>query len=262
MVEVDSSASDLVRIRLTSSSTAEDPLFAELAADVVGVLARNPGEGAAARVLGRVIAWQSFFATRRDEFSPERAAGLFAELTVLSTAFLPTIGASPSLSAWYGPDPAVQDFQHGDIAVEVKSFRGNGPGQLLISSERQLETIGVGELYVAYVRLDQRQEGTGVTLGKTIATLKNSISNSPFAYDLLQHRLLSYGWHNSYTELRTEKYQVRSSELFEVRSGFPRITSSNLPNGVREISYSVDRSAIEEFLVPWNVFADRLKERT
>lgn len=259
-VDVDNSTPNLVNIQLTSTSQAETPLFIELVDDVVGVLATAPGEGAARRVLERIIAWQAFFSTRRDGFSVERAAGLFAELHILRQAFLPSVGATLAIDAWHGPDPALQDFQFGSIAVEVKSFRGIGPGHLAVNSERQLELIGLESLYVAYVRLDQRQQGTGWTLLNAIDSLRTAINDSAPAVSLLEQRLLSYGWHDSYADFRTEKYEVRSDELFHVKEDFPRITSIGLPNGVGGVSYSVDRSAIEKFRIPWDVFVGVLKE--
>lgn len=259
-VDVEDSAPDLVKMRLTSTSRAGASLFAELADDVVGLLAANPGDGAAKRVIDRIIAWQAFFAAKRDDFSPERAAGLFSELHVLREAFLPAVGAARAVGSWCGPDPAVQDFQIGNLAVEVKSFRGTGPGQLVISSERQLELTGIESLYVAYVRLDQRKDGVGPTLLEAIDSLRDAVAESAPAVDLLEQRLLNYGWHDSYDEIRTEKYEVRECEFFRVDEGFPRITSTGLPNGLGSVSYSIDRGAIEAFLVPWDKFADVLKE--
>ncbi|WP_238992305.1 PD-(D/E)XK motif protein [Jiangella ureilytica] len=259
-VDVEISAENLVNIQLTSTSPAGDSLFAELASDVVGVLAQSPGHGAAGRVLDRVVAWQSFFAARREVFTGETAAGLFAELTVLGEILIPAIGPSSAVAAWCGPDPAVQDFQRGDLAVEVKSYRGNGPGKLSISSERQLDVTGLSELYLAYIRLDQRPEGTGTTLGQAIDSLKEVIAETASAYDLFLERLLSYGWHESLTDTLTDRYHVRSSELFKVSPGFPRILAESLPLGVGGVSYHIDRSAIEEFLFPEEAFAARLRE--
>lgn len=259
-VDVEASVPNLVKVRLTSTSPGNASLFAELADDIVGVLASDPSDGAAGRVLDRIVAWQAFFASKRDDFSLERAAGLFSELHVLREAFLPVLGAAQSVGSWCGPDPAVQDFQLGRLAVEVKSFRGTGPGQLVISSERQLDLVGVDSLYVVYVRLDQRSDGAGTTLLEEICSLRDAIAGSALAVDLLEQRLLSYGWHDSFDEFRSEKYVVRASELFRVEEDFPRITAAGLPNGVGSVSYRIDRSAIGAFLVPWDEFAGVLKE--
>ena len=259
-VDVEGSDQGPVNVRLTSTSPGNAPLFAELADDIVGVLAADPGVGAAKRVLERIVAWQAFFATMRDEFSLERAAGLFSELHVLREAFLSALGAAQAVGAWCGPDPGIQDFQFGNLAVEVKSFRGTGSGQLVISSERQLELAGMERLYLAYVRLDQRPDGNGQTLLNAIDSLRDAVAGSAFAVDLLERQLLSYGWHDSHDQFRAEKYTVRASELFLVRKEFPRITSAQLPNGVGNVSYSIDRSALEPFLVPWQEFDGVLKE--
>jgi hypothetical protein len=259
-VLIDSSDSEITRLRLTSTATQGNPIFEELADDVIGVLIKHPDEGAAVRVLERVKAWQSFFARRPVEFSVEKAAGLFAELTVLHEAWIPALGPSSAVATWSGPDPAVQDFQWADLAVEVKSFRGTGPGHLTISSERQLETTGIDSLYVAYIRLDQRTEGSGATLAETIESVRSELRESAFAQDQFDEKLLSYGWHRSFAEFRNEKYEVRSNELFAVVEGFPRIVSAELGTGVGGVSYLIDRSALEAFLVPWDELGERLKE--
>lgn len=259
-VKVDQNEPGLVKVQLTAASFAVAPLFAELANDVAGVLDAAPVEDAAASVLERIIAWQLFLSTKSDDFSAERAAALFAELHVLRSTFLPALGAAQAVSSWHGPDPAVQDFQIADLAVEVKSYRGTGPGRLVISSEQQLELTGVERLYLAYVRLDQRPDGTGLTLADEINALRGSIADSSLAANLFEVRLLSCGWHNSYADLRPERYTVRSCELFGVVDDFPRITSAGLPNGVGSVSYNIDRSAIDRFLVPWHDFSTILME--
>lgn len=260
IVDVDDSEAGKVKIRLKATSAAAAPLFAELADDVVGVLAAAPNDDAAALVLDRIVAWQLFFATKRDDFTAERAAALFAELHVLQAVFLPFLGHARAIDSWHGPDPAVQDFQVADLAVEVKSFRGTGAGHLMISSEQQLELTGVNRLYVAYVRLDQRPDGTGLTISDVINALRSEIAESGLATHLLEMRLLSAGWHDSYSDQRPETYAVRSMELFGVVDDFPRIISAGLPNGVGSVSYSIDRGAIEEFLIPWGDFSRILME--
>lgn len=259
-VEIDATEADLVRIRLTATVRADASLFAELAHDVVATLLSDPGAGAADRVLSRIVSWQNFFATKRDDFSLERAAGLFSELHVLRRTFIPALGSGVALAAWTGPDPGVQDFQVAALAMEVKSFRGTGPGQLVISSERQLDPVGVDDLFLAYVRLDQRRDGAGSTLLESINGVRDKLADSVPTLDLFEQRLLSYGWLDSFADHRTEKYCVRSSEAFRVTGDFPRIVPASLPNGVGGVSYSVDRSAIESFLMPWGEFVTLLKE--
>ncbi|WP_165604728.1 PD-(D/E)XK motif protein [Mycolicibacterium elephantis] len=260
-VGVDTGTRGVTKIRLSSTAEQGNPLFEELANDVANVLLRNPGQGAAVRVMERVIGWQNFFAQRGDEFGGGRAAGLFAELAVLRDVFISSLDPRVAVAAWTGPDPAIQDFQLGTVAVEVKSFRGSGPGRLTITSERQLETTGVLELYIAFLKLDQRRDGTGVSLMDTIDAVRTALASSTLAQDMFATKLLSYGWHDKFAAARIEKYEIRSLEMFAVQPDFPRIVSSGLPMGVGGVSYSVDRSAIDEFLISTDEFADRLKEQ-
>lgn len=259
-VRIDTSDVGVVRIDLASTSQDANTLFGVLASDTTRVLEAHSGEGAASLVLQRVLAWQTFFSRRDDGIGPERAAGLFAELEVLRELLAPTIGSSAAVSAWHGPDPALQDFQFTQFAIEVKSFRGNGPGHLTISSERQLDVTGAGELFLAYLRLDQRADGRGITLADQVERTAACVDDSFYASDLLGQQLLTAGWHESVADVRTETYEVRSKEIFAVRPEFPRLVPTDLPPGIGGVRYAVDRSAIEDFLIPWDEFALRLGE--
>jgi len=259
-VKIDSSDRSATKIRLTSTSAANNSLFTDLADDVVTLLLSAPSECAAARVVERISAWQIFFAHPSSGLSAESAAGLFAELAILELNILPALGALSAVQAWSGADPALQDFQWRRTALEVKSFRGLGSGHLSISSERQLETIGVRSLFIAYVRLDQRTEGDGTTLAETIDALRTKLQGTVTAAHLLDTKLRNYGWRPSYAKQRPEKYRVRSVEFFRIRDGFPRILPADLISGVGHVSYRVDRSALDPFLVPWHEVECQLKE--
>jgi hypothetical protein len=243
-VHIDASETGVVRIDLASTSQDANTLFGVLAADTTRVLEAHPGEGAASLVLQRVLAWQTFFSRRDDGIGPERAAGLFAELEVLRDLLVPAVGSSAAVTAWHGPDPALQDFQFTQLAIEVKSFRGNGPGHLAISSERQLDQTGVGELFVAYLRLDQRADGPGITLADQVERTAATVDDSFYATDLLGQQLLTAGWQDSVAEVRTERYEVRSKEIFAVAPNFPRLVSSDLPAGIGGERGRIDLVAI------------------
>ena len=260
-VVVDLSDPTRTKVRLRSVTKLGDPLFTELAADVVGTLAVYPGADAATRVVERVMAWQEFYARRGEPFSEERAAGLFGELTVMREGFIPELGPSAAVYGWTGPDPAIQDFQFSDVAVEVKTYRGAGAGQVKISSERQLDDIGATDLYLAYVSLDQRQDGTGMTLLELINDVRLALSDSPPSLHLLEGKLISCGWQDSHGEYRSEHYEVRQVEYFHVADGFPRLVASEMPTGVSNVSYVIDRSALETYLIDRDAVMEHLRTK-
>jgi len=248
-VKVVLETSERAVIQLRERTSARSGQFEDLVSDVLNLLADSPGDGAAARIVERIIAWQDFFARRDAPLSAEAAAGLFAELTVLDSVMIPAFGAPQAVNHWTGPDPGLQDFQFTQGAVEVKSFRGTGSGRMKISSERQLDATGVDHLLIAYVELDERTNGTGATLLDVIETSRDLVKQSPSASSELGDKLLNAGWRGSHAEVRTERYAVRSVEFFEVLDGFPRLIPGILPVGVGNVQYRLDRSVLEPFLI-------------
>ena len=242
-------ASHRVNITLSAASTAGNPLFAELAADLSSVLYKHRDQQPAGAVLRRLASWKAFYARQAEPLSKEQAAGLFSELEVLCEFLVPATGSGPAVAAWHGPDPSVHDFEFPQLALEVKSFRGSGVGRMTISSEDQLDAAAPGELFLAYVRLDQRSAGPGATLADQVAKARNLVSDSFEESELLEDRLLQAGWRPSAERLRTEVYMVKSTELFAVREGFPRITRDILPTGIGNVRYHVDRGVLDPFLV-------------
>jgi hypothetical protein len=223
--------------------------FEDLVEDVLALLSEAPEDGAAARIVERIIAWQDFFTRQAPRLSAEAAAGLFAELTILNHVFIPVIGGPAAVNQWTGPDPALQDFQFQWGAVEVKSFRGTGSGSVAVSSERQLDPAGTLNLVLAYVELDERKNGTGSTLLDVIRTSRRLVQGSPSALAELGDKLLRVGWLESHADHLRERYVVRVVEFFTVVDGFPRITPGVLPNGIGHVQYRIDRSAMQPFLI-------------
>ncbi|MDC5696315.1 PD-(D/E)XK motif protein [Intrasporangium calvum] len=236
-------------IQLRETTPMRTGQFEDLVSDILALLDDSPGDGAASRIIERVIAWQDFFARRDSPLSAEAAAGLFAELTLLNETMIPALGPSRAVDHWTGPDPGLQDFQFADGAIEVKSYRGTGSGQLHISSERQLDTTGADNLFLAYLELDERQDGTGATLSDIVNASHDLVKLSPYAASQLGDKLLSAGWRGSHADVRTERYALRSVEIFQVLNDFPRLVPTMLPAGIGNVHYRIDRSALEPFLV-------------
>ncbi len=175
----------------------------------------------------------------------DAAAGLYAELIVLRDVLAPAIGMAASVDHWTGPDPGLQDFQFGRGALEVKSYRGTGSGHLEISSERQLDDAGSAALFLAYVELDQRTDGTGTTLRELVTDVRASAA--PLRASELETKLRHAGWDDDCAPTHEERYSVRTLELFAVREGFPRIVPADLPPGIGKVRYRIDRSALQPY---------------
>ncbi len=248
-VKVILETTERAQIVLEEQSATPTSLFEEVVDDIVGLVETAPSDGVAARTVERLLAWQRFFARPSVELSTDRAAGLFAELTVIESLLLPRVGPLRAIAAWTGPDPALQDFQVPRGAIEVKSFRGTGPGRLRISSERQLEVLPGSELVVAFASLDQRTDGSGRTLADTVNRIADAVRASESASIDFATKLRASGWSDDAQGLRMERYVVRSLEFIRVADGFPAITPAMLPLGVGNVTYHLDRSILEPFVI-------------
>ena len=254
-------APDRAVVNLTETTGLPTDQYEELIADTLGVLAAAPGDGAAARLVERLVAWQQFFARSGSSLTSDAAAGLFAELSVLTQVVAPIIGGPDAVLCWTGADLGLQDFQFPRGSLEVKSYRGGGTGKLHISSERQLDITGSGNLALAYVELDQRTDGAGQTLADVVGTTRELVASSTDATMQLNNKLLQAQWRDGVGDARPERYAVRCIDLLHVREGFPRLTPNCLPVGIGDVRYRIDRSAVEEFVIDSATLADLLEQK-
>lgn len=245
-VERRQAGADTVVVTLTDAAVL-DP-FLSLVEDLVQVAGEAPKARTVSAVMARISAWLGFFQSKGLGLGKEGAAGLFAELTVLQSV-VAALGPDAGVDAWTGPDKSRQDFVFPDAALEVKSWRGTGHARPTITSEHQLDTEATGALRLAVVTLDQRLSGPGTQISNLIDELRATLGSSPAAVISFNTKLVAYGWAGNVPEHRTEVYTVLLREDFEVRSNFPRLVPTLLPNGVSHVSYRVDRSAISEFLI-------------
>ena len=74
------------------------------------------------------------------------------------------------MSAWSGPSGAPQDFAYLSTSIEVKTVSRQAPGSCRISNEQQLDTTGLGALFLVHQVLVRVPEG--FTLGELIDELR------------------------------------------------------------------------------------------
>lgn len=234
-------------VHLVETNAALKHQFEGLSADLVELLDSHPEDGATSRIVERILAWQDFFTKRSESFGADAAAGLFGELSVLSRQILPALGPLAATAAWTGPDPAIQDFQFALGAIEVKTYRGTGSGELSISSERQLDKQDGAFLGVAYLRLDVRKGGSGQLLAELVSEIRLELADLPSARVRLDDKLIQAGWIDSEHELDDQRFTVLETSFFEVTEKFPRLVPAMLPQGTGHVRYQIDRSALEPF---------------
>jgi len=240
--------SGVVRAVVELGDPALNDVFTALANDVVQHVSRAHGgsEGVTALVerLGR---WRRLLEPEAGGgMTKEERRGLFGELLILKSAL--SNGAPPALAvfSWVGPTGANQDFQFPHLGIEVKTTAARQPQALKISSERQLDDTGMARLLLAHVSLDERNQGTGISLPKMIDAVRSEVGVEMAAQ--LNGLLVASGWvPGSESRYSLPLYTVRSVVAFEVREGFPRITEADCPPGVGDVTYRVQLGALTDF---------------
>jgi hypothetical protein len=198
-------------------------------------------------LLARLEDWRRLLATVSTQgLTGEQQRGLFGELSVLRDLLLPEAGAA-AVMAWTGPDRQLQDFQFRNGAIEVKTTSGNSAETVRIASERQLDCHGAGQLFLVTLALDARREGPGHTLPDLVGELREKTRALGIATEFEQ-RLNMGGYLETQAYLYSaRRYAVRQRLVHIVAGNFPRITERDIPDGLSDVSYTLDLHAASGF---------------
>ena len=236
-------------IRLLDASHKD--IFLTLCNDIAEAAATAATEvEAVSIVVMRTWRWHQLLRAGTDKrLTPEEQRGLAGELLVLQRHLLPRLSASASVAAWTGPMDAPKDFEVGRIAIESKARRGGATPSIAISSENQLDTSGIDQLFLHVVAVDRSPDGIdgSFTLPELATAIREVIeySEPPSAerFDSLLYAAGLLPEHN-YDDFR---WVAGESKLFEVSEAFPKIAAGDVPQGVSSVRYSLALAACEPF---------------
>lgn len=230
-------------LALTRRPSGSEDLFASMASDVVGALDDAVAAGSTEQKLlrvfiGRVGAWQEFMRKGLQALSPEAEIGLVGELSVLRSIIDAGVPASLAVESWLGPLDALQDFELGTGALEVKSTLSAIGFLAKIGSLEQLEDSVRQPLFVVSVRL--KQTTTGKTLPEIVDEMQCIVKGDPEAERLLAERLLAAGFIEQHTDRYVRRFIQAGTRITEVDKNFPRLTLGSVPFGITKASYEID----------------------
>ena len=223
-------------------------VFEVLAEDLIDVTGRAVGaQPAISAVVRRLEAWQACLRARRQRLSREHQIGLMGEL-VICRMVAEEIGHAAAIESWLGPLDGIHDFSRSGVAVEVKSILGIG-SHLRISHLDQLRTEGIAGLAIARLRFSETPDGN--SLADEVAAMRGLLDReAPQVRAEFDDRMLRAG----YLDFRREDDDVVRAALqdlcgYEVREGFPRLTSALVPHGIVDANYSVDEHVLAPFMM-------------
>lgn len=186
------------------------------------------------------------------EVAPTIVVGLIGELLFLNR--LLDISAS-GWRAWSGPSGDRHDFRRGSTSLEIKSTVRAGKPTIVINGLEQLEIPDDGSLHILRLVLEPVLGGNLSISGLATSALRKA--DKP---ERLQKLLAAIGCEDfDKPRWNCHSFRIQSEFLYEVRDGFPRLTSSMLLAGVAHaglsaITYSIDLSFASQFLAPENAY--------
>lgn len=226
-------------------------IFAVLCEDLIASISEETNEKRIIReVLNRFEKWKSLFnKIGLQGLKPEEQRGLFGELYFLRKFLRTTNNFLPIVNTWTGTEKQIRDFQSGSWAVEVKTTHGNNHQKVQISSERQLDTTNLENLFLYHISLEQ-QQNSGETLNDIVDSVIEILREEMIALNKFKSKIYEVGYFDLQRNLyETVGYHIRQDEFYKVEKDFPRIEENDLRIGVGDVKYSIILSQCAPFSI-------------
>ncbi len=242
--------SNEVEVVLALTEPNHRDIFDLLVNDLVTAAEQPDDEKVAlARFLARLSDWQQLLKRLGARgLTREAQQGLWGELWSLREVVAPVAGMRGAADGWRGPMGANQDFQLGNLCMEVKTTSEGSLDRLNISSERQLEVPADVTLLLLGLLVDRRA-GHGETLPDMVESVRTAAAQSG-CLELIDLRLDLSGYQREDASLYSDVgYTLRSLHPFRVEEGFPKIISTELQIGISDVQYVVSTASSARFRI-------------
>lgn len=233
---------DRVRVILLLVDRGNWELFEALSRDLIRVSEKSPtGVEAFNLTLRRLQKWHELLKKSRSPFlSPEEIKGLLGELLFLRDTLVPHRDLLFAVDCWKGPEGGPQDFAVLNVAVEIKSQSGSTKPSVRISSIDQLNPqLPFGYLVVFTLANAQATDPKATTLNRIVGSIRSTLEAVDSATrERFESLLFAAGYitHEYYDRF---VFQTVSTQVFEIRTGFPRIERGAVPSGVQRITFDL-----------------------
>lgn len=192
-----------------------------------------------------LIQWQSFFSPDRRILTDSQQIGLAGELIFMDILINDGLNQQSALKSWRGSERSHHDFHFQNLSVEVKSTTAVKTDEVSISNLRQLEKVGADQLFLAQVMLDIHENGAS-TLPDLVSLVRHRYSVIGSEQLCLEEKLVRAGYRTEDEgQYSSRSYTLRSVRSFSVDDDFPKITTSEVSEGVLEASYKISIAGIK-----------------
>lgn len=202
-------------------------------------------------VINRLDKWKALFEVGVSKgLTIAEQQGLYGELVFLHKLLKQqSLSSVEVLKTWVGPDKAMRDFQGNIWGVEVKTNSTDNANQIVINGKRQLDETLLNRLYL-YVLSLEVSKMNGQTLNQKIDELRNLFFSDRIALNDFNMKLIEAGYYDCQSHFYDDRcYKQRTEKIYIIQGNFPRIIEQDLKPGINDISYSINISSCDDYLV-------------
>lgn len=199
--------------------------------------------------LNVVSKWKKLFdKINFNGLSLEQQKGLIGELLFLNYLLNEEKTSAYAINTWTGTEQDFQakDFILGSVGVEVKFTTAKQP-IIKISNERQLDIENLSSLFLVLYSTEAVKDN-GFSLNSLIEQSLQKITIED-ERTIFNAKLQLNGYLDEHKEHYGKMYSLKNTFVFNVNSDFPKIVKNQLPLGIYDTSYSIEISAVEDFIV-------------
>ncbi|MEV4425228.1 PD-(D/E)XK motif protein [Streptomyces sp. NPDC049602] len=217
-------------------------IFTGLVADVCTRVAAEP-DSLPSRLAQTLSSWRLLLSGQPVRWTPQRLAGLFAELTVLERL----LRLSPAaVATWLGPTGCAQDFRAQDTCLEVKASLASEGRVIHVHGVDQLEAPERGSLCLSWFRVAE----SSLRSAQSIADVMESCRSRTDAPAVLDERLRRLGIGPEKPPIISDiQFTITDERWYRVDDAFPKIVPTSfangtVPAGVSALEYLIDLDTV------------------
>lgn len=199
--------------------------------------------------LNVVSKWKKLFdKINFNGLSLEQQKGLIGELMFLNFLLTHTKTSTKALNAWTSKEQDFQakDFTLGSIGIEIKFTTSKQPG-IKVSNERQLDSENLTNLFLVLYSTEAVKDN-GISLNSIVEQTRQSFKTEE-DLNVFNIKLQQYGYFDDDRDYYDNMYSIKKSFCFKIKNEFPKIVKNLLPLGIYDTTYSIEISAVENFIV-------------
>jgi len=204
---------------------------------------------AIAITLNVVSKWKKLFdKINFNGLSLEQQKGLIGELLFLNFLLNEPKTLASAVNAWTSTEQDFQakDFTLGSVGIEIK-FTSSKQPRIKVSNERQLDAENLSELFLVLYSTEAVKDN-GFSLNSLVEQTRQKISTEE-ERSFFNVKLQLNGYFDEDKEHYGKMYSLKKTFALAVTSQFPKIVKNQLPLGIYDTSYSIEISAVENFII-------------